>query len=85
MGELILIISQLYTFVLLGRVLASWAQLDPYSPLYRTLHDLTEPVLAPIRNNMPPMGMFDFSPIIAIIGIQILGGIVAQIFTNLGL
>lgn len=36
------------------------------------LYRLTEPVLAPIRRVLPPMGGLDLSPLVVIIGIQIL-------------
>jgi YggT family protein len=84
-GELILLLTQLYSFVLLARVLMSWVQIDPHSPLARTLYDLTEPVLAPVRNLLPPTAGLDFSPIIAIIGIQVLGATLAQLFTMAGM
>lgn len=80
MAELILLITQLYVFVLLARVLMSWVQIDPYSPVAQALYQLTEPVLAPIRNVLPPVSGFDFSPIVAMIGIQVLGQLLAQLF-----
>ena len=64
---------QLYSFVILARVLMSWVNVDPYSPLARTIHDLTEPVLAPVRNLMPAAGGLDFSPIIVLILLQVFG------------
>jgi YggT family protein len=59
--------------VILARVLMSWVQIDPYSPLARTIFNLTEPVLQPIRNLLPPASGLDFSPMIAIILLQVLG------------
>jgi YggT family protein len=67
------LLVQLYSFVILARVLMSWVRIDPYSPLARTIYDLTEPVLAPVRNLLPPAGGLDFSPIIVIILLQVLG------------
>lgn len=84
MAELILLLAQLYSLVLVARVLMSWVQIDPYSPLATTLYNLTEPVLAPLRNLLPPAAGFDFSPMIAIIGVQILGSIIAQIVSQAG-
>jgi YggT family protein len=66
------LLVQLYSFVILARVLMSWVRIDPYSPLARTIYDLTEPVLAPVRNLLPPAGGLDFSPIIVIILLQVL-------------
>jgi YggT family protein len=79
-GALIYYLFQLYSFVILARVLMSWVQVDPYSPLARTIFNLTEPVLQPIRNLLPPASGLDFSPIIAIILLQIVGQILAQMF-----
>jgi len=61
----------------------SWVNIDPYSPLARTIYNLTEPVLQPIRNLLPPAAGLDFSPIIAMILIQILGSIFAQAFAGM--
>lgn len=81
-AQLIILIAELYSLLILGRVLMSWVNLDPYSPLGKTLYQLTEPVLEPIRNLLPPSGMFDFSPIVAIIGIQVFATIIATILTS---
>ena len=70
----------LYSIVILARVLMSWVQVDPNSPLARTLIDLTEPVLAPIRNLLPPTMGLDFSPIIAMILLQIVGQMLMSFF-----
>lgn len=83
MGALIFLLFQMYSFVILARVLMSWVNIDPYSPLARTIYNLTEPVLQPIRNLLPPAAGLDFSPIIAMILIQILGSIFAQAFAGM--
>ncbi|MBN1565458.1 MAG: YggT family protein [Anaerolineae bacterium] len=72
----------LYSFVILARVLMSWVQIDPYSPLARTIYDLTEPVLAPVRNLLPPAGGLDFSPIIVIILLQVLSEFIRVAFSG---
>ncbi|HMM26817.1 MAG: YggT family protein [Chloroflexota bacterium] len=74
------LIIYLYSFVILARVLMSWVQVDPNSPLARTLIDLTEPVLAPIRNLLPPTAGLDFSPIIAIVLLQVIGRMIEMLF-----
>ena len=54
------------TFAIFGRVIMSWvspAGNDPISPL---LYQITEPILRPIRQFVPRMGMFDLTPMIAI-------------------
>ncbi|HID06104.1 MAG TPA: YggT family protein, partial [Armatimonadetes bacterium] len=62
------------------RVFLSWGNFSPYHPVVEWIHRLTEPVLAPIRNLMPPMGMFDWSPIIAIFVLMILRQVVVMLF-----
>ena len=72
---------QLYSLLILARVLMSWINIDPYSPVARAIFDLTEPVLAPIRNLLPPAGGLDFSPIIVIILLQVLQQIIQTMFS----
>ena len=72
--ELLLILLQLYSYVLLARALISWIpNIDPYHPVVRFLYTITEPVLEPIRKLVPPLGgMIDISMIIAFFAIIIL-------------
>ncbi len=56
----------LYSLVLLARVVSSWIPgLDPRTPAVRLLVTLTEPVLAPLRRLLPPVGGLDISPVVA--------------------
>jgi YggT family protein len=56
-----------YTFLILGRVLASWTNPAGGGPLTAFLYQVTEPVLGPIRRVLPPTGGIDWSPMIAIL------------------
>ena len=47
------------------RVIFSWIGFDPDNPIYGFVHEVTEPILAPIRRLMPRMGMIDLSPMVA--------------------
>jgi len=40
--------------------------------VYRSINSLLEPVLGPIRRVLPATGAIDFSPLVLIIGLQIL-------------
>lgn len=46
--------------------------IDPYHPVRRTIDNLVEPFLAPIRRVVPTIGIFDFSPLVLIFLVQIL-------------
>ncbi|HJW83203.1 MAG TPA: YggT family protein [Anaerolineae bacterium] len=74
---------ELYSFVLLARVLIGWFQVDPYNPIVQLLYRLTEPLLAPIRRLMPQTGMLDFSPIVGFIVIRLAEEIVVSILFSI--
>ncbi len=61
------LVFTLFELVLLARVVLSWLQVDPSNPIVKFLYDITEPVLAPIRRRVAPMGGLDLSPIIALL------------------
>ena len=65
----------LYSLVVLVAVILSWVSLDRRNPLVTITRGLTEPVLAPIRNVLPPMGGLDLSPMVLLIALQILKGL----------
>jgi YggT family protein len=57
--------------------------LPAYTPVVSVLSQAIEPMLAPIRKRVPPMGGFDFSPLIFIIVLQILGSIIVALLRSL--
>ena len=74
---------QLYVYVLFARVIFSWFPISPGSAMQGisdVLRMLTEPVLGPLRRALPPVRMggmgLDLSPLIALLGVQILHGII---------
>ena len=72
---LLLAIIDLYSLVVIGAVVISWIQLPPSNPIANIIHSLTEPVLAPIRRVVPAMSGLDFSPLLLLIGLQMLKGL----------
>lgn len=79
-AQLIEAIVFLYQMVLLARVLISWVQVDPYHPAVQVLYQLTEPVLQPIREFLPPTAGLDLSPLIAMLLIQLVGSVISGTF-----
>lgn len=74
MASLIVSLLTLYSFVLIARALLSWFRIGPDSPMYpvaRVIDQVTEPVLAPIRSILPQTGGFDFSILVAILGLNL--------------
>ena len=81
------IINTLYTafmVVLFARIILSWVRVSPYDqtwgPLVQFVYQITEPLLAPIRNILPSAGGLDFSPIILLFGAQIIRNILLSFF-----
>jgi len=60
------------------RVLLSWFPIDPHNPLVTVLYEITEPILEPLRRVVPRLGMFDLTPMVAIILIQVIGNFAAS-------
>jgi YggT family protein len=55
-------------FITIARAVLSWVSPDPYNPIVRFIHNVTEPVLYQIRKRLPLMyGGIDFSPIVVIL------------------
>ncbi|HOV78466.1 MAG TPA: YggT family protein [Bacillota bacterium] len=56
---------QVYSWLLIIRIILSWVRHNPYQPLIRFIYEVTEPYLRLFRRIVPPIGMVDFSPIVA--------------------
>ena len=69
---MLVLLLDLYTLVIFGAVIASWIQLPPTHPIANLLRAATEPVLAPIRQLLPATGGIDFSPLVLLVGVQLL-------------
>jgi YggT family protein len=57
--------------------------MSPYHPVREFVDRLVEPMLAPIRRILPPTGMIDFSPLVLIILLQVLGTFLTGILLRL--
>ena len=72
-AQIISVIFNVLTLLVLIRAILSWIPIDPYSRFYgfqRFIHNLTEPMLEPIRRILPPTGGLDWSPIVLLIGLM---------------
>ncbi len=66
-------IIDLYSLIVFVAIIMSWMQLPPSNPIAQLVHALTEPVLGPLRRVLPSMGDLDFSPMVLLIGLRMLG------------
>jgi YggT family protein len=67
----------IFVYTLLGYFLS------PYHPIRETIGRILEPMLAPIRKRLPPMGGLDFSPLVLILLLQIIGWVLISILRGL--
>jgi YggT family protein len=65
-------VLQFYTIAVLVQALLSWVAPGTYNPATQLLHRICEPLLAPFRRLIPPMGGLDFSALFVLIGLQAL-------------
>ena len=69
-----------FLVLILARIIVSWMPFLRNGRLIWTLYALTEPVMAPFRRMIPPLGMFDLSPILLILLLNLAKGAVLAVF-----
>ncbi len=86
-GGILILILRVYFYAVLGWVILSWIPTSSDHPLGRVnvfLDRIIYPVILPLRRVIPPLrvggGMLDLSPIVLLIGLQLLMSLVARIF-----
>ena len=68
LGVLRLVVGWAFTLLqiaILVRVFSAMFRVSPYSPWVRWSYLLSEPILRPLRQVVPPFGMFDLTPLVA--------------------
>jgi YggT family protein len=70
-GHLIFGALAIYALLIFMRIVVSWGA-SPHNRLLHFLIRTTEPVLGPFRRIIPPLGMFDISPIVVLLLINLL-------------
>jgi YggT family protein len=69
----------IFMWIIIARAILSWVSPDPYNPIVRFIHNVTEPVLYQIRRRIPlNFGGIDFSPIIVLLAVIFLQRFVVQ-------
>jgi len=63
----------LYMWIVIARAVLSWVNPDPYNPIVRFIHTLTEPVLYQVRRRLPVVfGGVDLAPVVVLLVILFL-------------
>lgn len=67
------LVLSIYFWIIIARAVLSWVNPDPYNPIVRFIHSITEPVLVKVRSRLPLFfGGFDFTPILILAAIMFL-------------
>lgn len=76
----------IYTILILVRILLSWVPRMPYNPVLSAVvhfvEDVTNPYLSIFRRLIPPLGMIDISPIVALFALNLLGALVVNLIAG---
>jgi len=71
-GELVILAFNVFIFAIVIQVILSWVNPGNYNPVNALLSSITRPVMEPIQRLIPPVSGIDLSPLVALIGLQVL-------------
>ena len=70
--DLVALFINVFTFAIFVQVIISWISPGTYNPAAALLQAITQPVMKPIRRLVPPISGLDLSPMVALIGLQLI-------------
>jgi YggT family protein len=71
------LLFQILYIAIFARIILSWVDAGGQMRISQIAHEITEPILLPIRRIMPNTGMFDLSPMVAIMLLYLLRSLIA--------
>lgn len=72
---------QILTLLVFAKVILSYF-MSPYHPVRETIDRIVEPMLAPLRRIVPPLGMLDFTPFVFIILLQLVRSVLLNLIRS---
>ena len=70
MNDVVAVVAYLLQFLgfaIFARSIISWFPIDKNGPVFHELAAITDPILEPLRKVIPPLGMLDISPMVAMV------------------
>ncbi|APG28600.1 hypothetical protein A7E78_12550 [Syntrophotalea acetylenivorans] len=84
-GEMVLMLLQIYIFIVVARAVISWVGPDPYNPIVRFLYNATDPVLQRIRRVLPlQFSGVDLSPMALLFALFFIQNLIRRLLLRLG-
>ena len=65
--EIVSLLLNLLWIAIFARAIVSWFPISQDGPIVRALDAITEPVLEPLRRVVPRVGLFDITPMVALL------------------
>jgi YggT family protein len=78
LASILLSILNILTILLVARALFSWFDPGLSTPVGRFLREVTEPIVAPVRQVIPPVGMLDLSIMVTMLLLIVLRQVIAS-------
>lgn len=74
--QFIYLLTQVLTLAIFVRAILSWFPISRDNAAVEMIHQITEPVLSPLRRVIPTIGSIDITPLVAILLLQFLSEVV---------
>lgn len=75
----------IYFVAMIATIIISWVAAGSYHPAVVLIHQIAEPIMAPFRRLLPPMGGIDFSPMIAFLALNVVKIVFSALAMQIGL
>ena len=84
-AQVVSLLVELYVYVLIARALISWVNPDPYNPIVKFLHSVTDPLLSRVRRFAPFLYIngIDLTPIALLVALQFAKQVVVNLLYGL--
>lgn len=69
---------QFLGFAIFARSILSWFPIDKNGPIFQVLTAVTDPILEPLRKVIPPIGMIDISPMVAMLALFFIANVLSS-------
>ncbi|MCP4756399.1 MAG: YggT family protein [Proteobacteria bacterium] len=77
--QLISGVLTILTYAIIIQAVVSWIRPNPDNPFVRLLNKVTDPILRPLGRLIPPIAGLDFTPVIAIVVIQLIQNLLPKL------
>lgn len=84
LAHLMSLFLHVFLVAIFAQVVLSWVNPGAYNPVTQLIHRLTEPLLGRARRLLPPLSGLDLSPILVLIGLQLVNMLLIAPITDLG-